>query len=39
MLWLLMTGQVPEEAQVRQLSRELAEQGELPAYIEQLIDS
>ena len=29
MLWLLLTGQVPSEAQVRALSRELAEQGEL----------
>jgi citrate synthase len=39
MLWLLLTGQVPSEVQVRQLSRELAEQGELPDYIATLIDS
>jgi citrate synthase len=39
MLWFLMTGQVPTEEQTRQLSRELAERGELPKYAEQLIDS
>ncbi|EIN07497.1 citrate synthase [Punctularia strigosozonata HHB-11173 SS5] len=39
MLWLLLTGQIPTEAQVRQLSAELAEQGELPAHIEKLVDS
>ncbi|PSR74158.1 hypothetical protein PHLCEN_2v10114 [Hermanssonia centrifuga] len=39
MLWLLLTGKVPTEAETRQLSRELAEKGELPAYVEKLIDS
>lgn len=39
MLWLLLTGQVPTEAQTRQLSRELAEKGDLPPFIEKLIDS
>lgn len=39
MLWLLLTGKVPTEAEVRQLSRELAEKGELPEYVEKLIDS
>ncbi|KAJ2930821.1 hypothetical protein H1R20_g6297, partial [Candolleomyces eurysporus] len=39
MLWLLLTGQVPSAEQTRQLSRELAEKGELPKYIEDLIDS
>ncbi|KAJ6502617.1 citrate synthase-like protein [Mycena sanguinolenta] len=39
MLWLLLTGQVPTEAQTRQLSRELAEKGDLPRFVEQLIDS
>jgi citrate synthase len=39
MLWLLLTGEVPTEAQVRQLSRQLAEQGELPEFVEKLIDS
>ncbi|KAH9946022.1 citrate synthase-like protein [Epithele typhae] len=39
MLWLLLTGKVPTEAETRQLSRELAEKGELPEYIEKLIDS
>ena len=39
MLWLLMTGKVPTEAETRQLSRQLAERGELPDYVVQLIDS
>ncbi len=39
MLWLLMTGQVPTEAQTRQLSAELAGQGQLPKYMEDLLDS
>ncbi|KZT09422.1 citrate synthase [Laetiporus sulphureus 93-53] len=39
MLWLLLTGKVPTEAETRQLSRELAEKGELPDYIVKLIDS
>jgi len=38
MLWLLLTGKVPTEAETRQLSRELAEKGDLPAYVEKLID-
>ncbi|KAF5315976.1 hypothetical protein D9611_004631 [Ephemerocybe angulata] len=39
MLWLLLTGQVPTAEQTRQLSAELAEKGELPKYIEDLLDS
>ena len=39
MLWLLLTGKVPTEAETRQLSRQLAEKGDLPEYIEKLIDS
>lgn len=39
MLWLLLTGKVPTDAETRQLSRELAEKGELPDYIVKLIDS
>lgn len=39
MLWLLLTGQIPSEEQTRQLSRELAENGDLPEYMEKLIDS
>ena len=39
MLWFLMTGQIPTPEQTRQLSAELAERGELPKYVEQLIDS
>ncbi|KAJ3522834.1 hypothetical protein NM688_g8817 [Phlebia brevispora] len=39
MLWLLLTGKVPTEAEVRQLSRQLAEKGHLPSHVEKLIDS
>ncbi|THH33879.1 hypothetical protein EUX98_g239 [Antrodiella citrinella] len=39
MLWLLLTGQVPTEAETRQLSRELAEKGDLPKHVIDLIDS
>ncbi|RDB21201.1 2-methylcitrate synthase, mitochondrial [Hypsizygus marmoreus] len=39
MLWLLLTGQVPTTEQTRELSRELAEKGELPEFVETLIDS
>ncbi|CAL1704397.1 unnamed protein product [Somion occarium] len=39
MLWLLLTGKIPTEAETRQLSRELAEKGDLPEYVEKLIDS
>lgn len=39
MLWLLLTGQVPTEVQTRELSRELAEKGDLPPFVEKLVDS
>ncbi|KAF8163236.1 citrate synthase-like protein [Crassisporium funariophilum] len=39
MLWLLLTGQVPSAEQTRELSRELAEKGELPKFVEDLVDS
>ncbi|KAF9457166.1 citrate synthase-like protein [Collybia nuda] len=39
MLWLLLTGKVPTVEQTRQLSRELAEKGELPSFVEELVDS
>lgn len=39
MLWLLLTGQVPSAEQTRQLSRELAEKGDLPKFVEDLVDS
>jgi len=39
MLWLLLTGQVPTPEQTRDLSREFAEKGELPKFVEELIDS
>ena len=38
MLWLLLTGKVPTEAETRQLSRELVEKGDLPTYVEKLVD-
>lgn len=39
MLWLLLTGKVPSVEEVRQLSRQLAEAGELPEYASKLLDS
>lgn len=39
MLWLLLTGQTPNAAQTEALSRELAEKGELPEFVEKLVDS
>lgn len=39
MLWLLMTGQVPTEAETRALSRELAQKGGLPVDVEEIVDS
>lgn len=39
MLWLLLTGQVPTAEQTKELSRELAEKGALPKFVENLVDS
>ncbi|KAJ3843437.1 citrate synthase-like protein [Lentinula raphanica] len=39
MLWLLLTGQVPSAEQTRELSRTLAEKGNLPSSVASLIDS
>lgn len=39
MLWLLLTGQVPSVEQTAALSHELAEKGDLPKFVEDLIDS
>lgn len=39
MLWLLLTGKVPSPEQTRRLSSELAEKGDLPKFVEDLIDS
>lgn len=39
MLWLLLTGKVPTVEQTRELSKELAEKGELPRAVEILLDS
>ncbi|SPQ19858.1 93f6ed23-2f9e-45ef-85e0-292d808ef657 [Thermothielavioides terrestris] len=38
MFWLLLTGKVPSVAQVRQLSRELAAQGQLPELVNKMLD-
>lgn len=37
--WLLMTGEVPTEAQVKAISKEWAERAELPAYVVQLLNN
>lgn len=39
LFWLLMTGDVPTEAQVKQLSKEWAERAELPAHVVQLLNN
>jgi len=39
MLWLLLTGQVPSPDQTRVFSKELAEKGNLPTFLDELIDS
>lgn len=39
MLWLLLTGQVPTSEQTRELSAEFATKGELPKFLEDLVDS
>lgn len=39
MFWLLLTGQVPSVTQTRQFSRELAEQGQLPDFVNKLLDN
>jgi len=39
MFWLLLTGEVPTESQIRAFSRELAEKGQIPQYVETLLDN
>ncbi|KAI9848614.1 MAG: hypothetical protein M1838_000486 [Thelocarpon superellum] len=39
MFWLLLTGQVPSTAQVRGLSRQLAEQATIPPFLEEMLDN
>jgi len=39
MFWLLLTGEVPTESQIRQFSRELAQKGQLPKYVSGMLDS
>ena len=38
MFWLLLTGKVPSETQIRKFSRELAEKSQLPSYLTQMLD-
>jgi citrate synthase len=37
MFWLLLTGQIPSTSQVRGLSRQLAEQAELPDFVDKML--
>ena len=39
LFWLLLTGEVPTEEQVRALSAEWAARSELPKYVEEIIVS
>ena len=39
MFWLLLTGRVPSTSQVRALSRELAEQAELPEFVDKMLSA
>ena len=39
MFWLLLTGQVPSETQIRAFSRELADKSPLPRYLETMLDN
>ncbi|KAJ9131621.1 Citrate synthase [Pleurostoma richardsiae] len=39
MFWLLLTGKVPSTAQVRGLSRDLAAQAQLPAFVSDMLDA
>jgi len=38
LFWLLLTGEIPSEAQVRALSAEWAARSDVPAFVEELID-
>lgn len=39
MFWLLLTGKLPSESQIRKFSRELAEKSKLPNFVEHMLDS
>jgi citrate synthase len=39
MLWFLLTGKVPSTEQVRELSKELADKGELPEFVKKTLDN
>lgn len=38
MFWLLLTGELPSETQVRNFSKDLAAQSELPSYVNNMLD-
>jgi len=38
MFWLLLTGEVPSVSQTRALSRELAEKGQIPKFVQKMLD-
>jgi len=38
MFWLLLTGRVPSTAQVRMLSKELAQKAAIPAFVEKMLN-
>merc|ERR1712000_50216 len=39
MFWLLLTGEVPTESQIREFSKELASKSELPSYVSKMLDN
>jgi len=39
MFWLLLTGDVPSQSQVRVLSKELAEKAQIPKFVAQMLDN
>lgn len=38
MFWLLLTGEVPSKSQIRNFSRQLADQATLPRFVEDMLD-
>lgn len=39
MFWLILTGQIPSTSQIRNFSRQLAEESNLPEYLEEIMKS
>jgi len=39
MFWFLLTGKVPSTEQTRAFSQELAEKGQLPEFVEKMMDA